>query len=980
MGGLSLLFALLAFPGVSLGQGAPTATHGPCGDVNPVPRPCDAATNVTTDASLYFEITVPAANAPASDVDPDSVVARLAGPGGPVVMLDTGQSWQPGFTGRLIPSFTDGGRRGIGFFVKPAAPLVPSATYTVSLQAQTLDGLPLAAAGASWSFTTRASLAGAALRIDADLASPTVNWRGRWFSGVVKVTFDTSRIDEQEAAFQLIDAARVKAPDFFQNQRDFPYLADYWSGGGYFDGNPNVVRERETRRITSMALQGANTVLSVTDLLEHDLFGVPAGRALSLDYTPGHIILVCDRDSSEQARVESVDDAAGTVTVSGLVTPPADWQLDYPGSQPADNPLTPGNFSLPLGALRKFSPAGTPVYWWGRVDDELDQHVAHGRSPLITLDGTPVDLCAIGYTGSTVGGPCTQGPKDWIEWDGFVRTYVGHLIDRYGPRTMDWYWSIGNEPELDIFWTGTDGELLTYYDYTSNAILRAFEEHGLATAGVKVGGIEVTGIWPGYLNQALYHCSASAPWPGAPGIPDTNAVCLDARFDGMRAARVQAICDSSGNLGCPLDFVSMHSYFHAATAATHILQVRDSALSIDPAFYGGLMVNSHETTPDWVPRRDPASREMYVWGGFTATWGGDYFRRLLDAAMLDPRKAAGEAVFTAWPFNPNFVGYTSIAGQLNVDDDGDGVRDRQASVATPFFRFAEMAAWMSHDLASLRTSTTSGLVVGGWRSVEPAGDRILLYAHDPLDTESVELGGVDVTLHLTNVRFPVLELTEWRVDSEHGARAAIAALVPGNVFVNYSTAQVDGVSAAAALVPLGAPLRIMPVGGSVDVTTRVRAAGVTFLELLRPDPDADGVYEPDDNCPLVPNADQANADADADGDACDCAPTLPGPQSLPSEIMSLRVNMTADVTWTDPGTRADVVSGRVSVLHADRSVASGTCFAEDVAGTSVIDARPMPGTSGDGWWYLVRAQDSCGTGTWGTASGGVARLVTVDCR
>ncbi|MEM7244043.1 MAG: sialate O-acetylesterase [Acidobacteriota bacterium] len=41
-----------------------------------------------------------------------------------------------------------------------------------------------------------------------------------------------------------------------------------------------------------------------------------------------------------------------------------------------------------------------------------------------------------------------------------------------------------------------------------------------------------------------------------------------------------------------------------------------------------------------------------------------------------------------------------------------------------------------------------------------------------------------------------------------------------------------------------------------------------------PDFDLDGIGDPDDNCPMVANADQANSDTDSFGDACDNCPTV----------------------------------------------------------------------------------------------------------
>ncbi|MBN8644023.1 MAG: thrombospondin type 3 repeat-containing protein [Planctomycetes bacterium] len=44
-----------------------------------------------------------------------------------------------------------------------------------------------------------------------------------------------------------------------------------------------------------------------------------------------------------------------------------------------------------------------------------------------------------------------------------------------------------------------------------------------------------------------------------------------------------------------------------------------------------------------------------------------------------------------------------------------------------------------------------------------------------------------------------------------------------------------------------------------------------------PDSDFDGIVDPSDNCPFVPNPTQADADGDGVGDACDNCPTVPNP-------------------------------------------------------------------------------------------------------
>jgi hypothetical protein len=961
----------------------PPALTFNCPAVNSVPRPCKDAVDAPAASTIWFEVTVPTLNGSTGALDANSVTATLSWAGGSEPMIGANKTWQPGYSGSSV-SFTESGRAGVGFYTARALPLLPSTAYTVTVYARTLDGVPINPAARAWSFTTRRSLSGAAVSWNLDLGLPTVRWEGRWFAGEVKVQFDSSRTYDQEPVYGMVDAARVKAPEFFLQQRDFPYLGDYWQAGlGAFDGNPNVVRELETRRITAMVDQGQSSILTVADSIEAPLFGIAPGRAPSLDYHKNDRVLVCDRYGSEQTTVLSVSDADRTVKVARLTKPASAWVLDYPDAHRADNPTTPDNFTLPLGALRKYQPSGTPVYYWTRVDDELDQHVAHGRKPLITFHGSPYDLCRIAIGENEYGGACPDRPKNYAEWDGFVRTYVKHLIVRYGVQVAGWYFSIGNESDVDLFWKGTDNEFLEYYDYTLNAVLRAFEEEGLDASPVKVGGLEATGLFPGYEDQILYHCSPNVDYPYPGLIEDRNFVCTNPAFDAKRASRVDSICRTHANEGCPLDFLSVHTYNHAAAAAETIRRARNVSLALDPVWYDHLFVNSHETTPDWMPRRDPASAEMYRWGGFLPAWGGDYFRRLLDDGLADPRKARGESVITVWPFNYNFQGYTSIAGQMRIDDNGDGLQDRVEPVRTPFFLFNQLMSGMSHDLRPVPAAADAGVVMAGWRSVEPAADRILLYAHDPLDTGCAETGGWDVSLRLTLLRFPVVEVTEYRIDRDHPAKVALDRLPLKDPTTGlYSPAEVADLLAAAVLAPYAPPVRHDVAGGTLDLTTRLHSQAVVFLDVHRPDPDGDGVYDPDDNCPAAANSDQANADGDSAGDACDCAPLDPTVWTTPLEVGGLVLSSPAPtrLAWAGQGTgaRYDVAGGALSQMRSDGGVAGAGCLDDDLSAATAEDSRPGP-EPGEGLYYIVRAENACGAGTYGASSSGSERSLSAAC-
>ena len=104
--------------------------------------------------------------------------------------------------------------------------------------------------------------------------------------------------------------------------------------------------------------------------------------------------------------------------------------------------------------------------------------------------------------------------------------------------------------------------------------------------------------------------------------------------------------------------------------------------------------------------------------------------------------------------------------------------------------------------------------------------------------------------------------------------------------------------------------------------------------------------------------------------------------AVPLEVSNLRIDNTTGttLTWTNPATGDvhDVAGGLVSLLRANGDLTDGDCLTDDAAGTSWDDTRPDP-SAGDGWYYLVRAQNACGAGTYGYSSGGPERLPGNPC-
>ncbi len=146
-------------------------------------------------------------------------------------------------------------------------------------------------------------------------------------------------------------------------------------------------------------------------------------------------------------------------------------------------------------------------------------------------------------------------------------------------------------------------------------------------------------------------------------------------------------------------------------------------------------------------------------------------------------------------------------------------------------------------------------------------------------------------------------------------------------------------------------------------------------------PDGDNIPDACDTCPAVNDPLQADADADGAGDACDCAPANPFVKSIPAEVSGLLV--AADrrtLTWSATAAAAagrdtgyDLLRGRVDELPVGSGL-SEQCLAQALIDATAQDPALPP--SGVAYWYLVRAANACGQGTWGADSAGAARTST----
>jgi hypothetical protein len=138
----------------------------------------------------------------------------------------------------------------------------------------------------------------------------------------------------------------------------------------------------------------------------------------------------------------------------------------------------------------------------------------------------------------------------------------------------------------------------------------------------------------------------------------------------------------------------------------------------------------------------------------------------------------------------------------------------------------------------------------------------------------------------------------------------------------------------------------------------------------------------DCNANLVPDecdvATAASADCNANlvPDECETLEVhglVFGPDGPATEGMDILI-------WGDEGPDAvyDVAGGTLSALREGGGTAGAECLANDLP-ESAWAAGAVPAAGGDGFYFIVRVQTACATGSYGRDSAGNERLPAADC-
>lgn len=191
---------------------------------------------------------------------------------------------------------------------------------------------------------------------------------------------------------------------------------------------------------------------------------------------------------------------------------------------------------------------------------------------------------------------------------------------------------------------------------------------------------------------------------------------------------------------------------------------------------------------------------------------------------------------------------------------------------------------------------------------------------------------------------------------------------------------------------------VVPLSGSGPIVnvqfTVVGAAGATsVLDLTRgslnegqiPSVLDDGLFTVctalDSDGDQIPDCIDPDDDGDGVPDGQDCAPLDPTVSIPPVEVAQVAFAPAPQRTmsWASQGAgaRYDVAGAFVADLVGG-GVSGAQCLLNDEASTSWTDPRPLPGR-GIAYYYLVRAQNGCGSGSYGAGSNGTPRSVALDC-
>ena len=113
---------------------------------------------------------------------------------------------------------------------------------------------------------------------------------------------------------------------------------------------------------------------------------------------------------------------------------------------------------------------GNAVYNFQYVDALYDAILNIGMKPFVEFGFMPEKLASGNKTVFWWKGNVTP-PKDYDKWQKLIAAFVKHWTERYGESEVkQWYFEVWNEPNLNIFWSGSQAEYFKLYEVSAQAI------------------------------------------------------------------------------------------------------------------------------------------------------------------------------------------------------------------------------------------------------------------------------------------------------------------------------------------------------------------------------------------------------------------------------------------------------------------------------------------------------------------------------
>jgi len=216
---------------------------------------------------------------------------------------------------------------------------------------------------------------------------------------------------------------------------------------------------------------------------------------------------------------------------------------------------------------------------------------------------------------------------------------VRHLRERYGDTEVStWLWEVWNEPDID-YWKGTPEEYFKLYDYSADAVLRAFP-------AATIGGPDSTG--PGrpkaaeFLTQFLKHCESGRNY-------------------------------ATGKIGVPLDFISFHPKGSPSWQGDHVqMGISSQLTAIERGFKIVSSMPKWRNTPVVLGESDPEGcaacsaeknpQNGYRNGALYASYTAEAVNNTLTLAQREHIRLKG---IVTWAFEfegqPYFAGFRDLA-------------------------------------------------------------------------------------------------------------------------------------------------------------------------------------------------------------------------------------------------------------------------------------------------------------------------------